>query len=110
VPQLHRWSSDERSIIPHNLEPPAEHVRLALDHGRAGWPLSLVTELHIFGSFARGAIEPHDVDMDVEFEIDQRWAEHFTGCLAYGATRAARTRPDRRPTRMPVPVQLPGPR
>lgn len=61
-----------------------EHVLLALDHGRAEWPLSLVTDLYVFGSFARGAIEPHDVDIDVEFKIDQRWAEHFTGCLAYG--------------------------
>ena len=62
----------------------AKHVLLALDHGRAEWPLSLVTELYVFGSFARGAIEPHDVDIDVEFKIDQRWAEHFAGCLAYG--------------------------
>jgi hypothetical protein len=62
----------------------AEHVLLALDHGRAEWPLSLVTGLYVFGSFARGAIEPHDVDIDVEFKIDQRWAEHFAGCLAYG--------------------------
>jgi hypothetical protein len=61
-----------------------EHVLRALDQGRAEWPLSLVTELYIFGSFARGAIEPHDVDIDVEFEIDRRWAEHFAGCLAYG--------------------------
>jgi hypothetical protein len=55
-----------------------------LTHGRAEWPLSLVTDLYVFGSFARGAIEPRDVDIDVEFKIDQRWAEHFAGCLAYG--------------------------
>jgi len=61
-----------------------EHVLRALDEGRTEWPLSLVTELYIFGSFARGTIEPHDVDIDVEFEIDQRWADHFAGCLAYG--------------------------
>ena len=61
-----------------------EHVLRALDEGQAEWPLSLVTELNIFGSFARGATEPHDVDIDVEFEIDRRWAEHFAGCLAYG--------------------------
>jgi hypothetical protein len=60
------------------------HVLRAFDQGRAEWPLSLVTELYIFGSFARGAIEPHDVDIDVEFQIDRRWAEHFAGCLAYG--------------------------
>lgn len=61
-----------------------EHVLRAFDQGRAEWPLSLVTELYIFGSFARGAIEPQDVDIDVEFQIDRRWAEHFAGCLAYG--------------------------
>jgi len=60
------------------------HVLRALDEGRAEWPLSLVTELYIFGSLARGAIEPHDVDIDIEFQIDWRWAEHFAGCLAYG--------------------------
>jgi hypothetical protein len=37
-----------------------------------------------FGSFARGTIEPHDVDIDVEFEIDRRWADHVAVCLAYG--------------------------
>lgn len=62
----------------------AEHVLRKLDEGHAEWPLSLVSELHVFGSFARGAIEPHDVDIDVEHEIDQRWAAHFAGCLAYG--------------------------
>src|ERR1022692_4407459 len=61
-----------------------EHVLLSLDEGGAECPLSLVTELYIFGSLARGAIEPHDVDIDVEFDIDRRWAEHFAGCLAYG--------------------------
>lgn len=61
-----------------------EHVLRALDERRTEWPLSLVTELYVFGSFARGAIEPHDVDIDVEFEIDERWAAHFAGCLAYG--------------------------
>ena len=61
-----------------------EHVLRALDEGRSEWPLSLVTDLYVFGSFARGAIEPHDVDIDVEFKIDDRWAVHFAGCLAYG--------------------------
>lgn len=61
-----------------------EHVLHALDAGQAEWPLSLVKELHVFGSFARGATEPHDVDIDVEHEIDDEWAAHFAGCLAYG--------------------------
>jgi hypothetical protein len=47
--------------------------------------VSLVNELHVFGSFARGALEPRDVDIDVEFAPDRRWAEHFAGCLSSGS-------------------------
>ena len=61
-----------------------EHVLRALDERQGDWPMSLVTGLYVFGSFARGAVEPHDVDLDVEFEGDERWAEHFVGCLSYG--------------------------
>lgn len=46
--------------------------------------MSLVTGLYVFGSFARGAVEPHDVDLDVEFEGDERWMSHFISCLSYG--------------------------
>ena len=38
----------------------------------------------MFGSFARGALEPHAVDIDVEHAVDKRWAEHFAACVAYG--------------------------
>ena len=62
----------------------AERVLQGLDEGQGEWPLSLVKELYVFGSFARGATEPHDVDIDVEHDIDQRWAVHFATCLAYG--------------------------
>jgi len=61
-----------------------EHVLRALDESPAEWPLSLVTELYIFGSFARGALEPHDVDLNVELASDDRWADHIVSCLAYG--------------------------
>jgi hypothetical protein len=61
-----------------------EQIIQALDECQDEWPVSLVTSLYVFGSFARGALEPHDVDIDVEFEIDDRWANHFAGCLAYG--------------------------
>ena len=61
-----------------------EHVLRALDERQGQWPASLVTGLYVFGSFAHGALEPHDVDIDVEFEIDERWAGHFASCLAYG--------------------------
>lgn len=61
-----------------------EHVLRELHKAQTEWPLSLVTEVNVFGSFARGALEPHDVDIDVEHAIDRRWAEHFAMCVAYG--------------------------
>src|ERR1022692_3557918 len=39
-----------------------EHVLGALAEHQGDWPVSLVTGLYVFGSFARGALEPHDVD------------------------------------------------
>lgn len=62
----------------------AQHVIRALDENHHEWPLSLVRELYVFGSFARGALDPHDVDLAVEFDADRRWAAHFVGCLSYG--------------------------
>jgi predicted nucleotidyltransferase len=87
----------------------AERVLQRLDEGQGEWPLSLVKELYVFGSFARGATEPHDVDIDVEHDIDQRWAVHFADCLAYGRDHFSLMKrpPDRRQTRMPIHVQLP---
>ena len=60
------------------------NVLRALDEGQAEWPMSLVTELYVFGSFARGALEPHDVDVDVELKPDWRWSTYFANCLAKG--------------------------
>jgi hypothetical protein len=37
------------------------------------YPLTLVDELYVFGSFARGALEPHDVDLDVEYTADGQY-------------------------------------
>ncbi len=62
----------------------AEWVLHGLDRGQDEWPLSLVRELYVFGSFSRGATEPHDLDVDVEHEVDRRWSVHFADCLAYG--------------------------
>ena len=61
-----------------------EHVLRNLDAGQDQWPLSLIEQLYAFGSFARGALEPHDVDMDIELSRDERWASHFISCLSYG--------------------------
>ncbi|WP_406429150.1 nucleotidyltransferase domain-containing protein [Streptomyces sp. NBC_00147] len=30
---------------------------------QGGWPLNLVEEIYVFGSYARGALEPGDVDL-----------------------------------------------
>src|SRR6266540_1469391 len=49
-----------------------------------GWPLDLVTELRLFGSYARGALEPHDVDIDVEYVPDERWKDETLPLLLYG--------------------------
>src|SRR5574341_178691 len=49
-----------------------------------GWPLDLVTELRLFGSYVRGALEPHDVDIDVEYVPDRRWEDETLPLLLYG--------------------------
>jgi len=45
-----------------------ERLATAAEH-----PLTLVDELHVFGSFARGALEPHDVDLAVEYTADDQY-------------------------------------
>ncbi|MDX2290666.1 MULTISPECIES: nucleotidyltransferase domain-containing protein [Streptomyces] len=37
------------------------------------WPLGLVDEVYVFGSYARGALEPNDVDVVIEHGTDRRW-------------------------------------
>ncbi|WP_159945460.1 MULTISPECIES: hypothetical protein [unclassified Nocardiopsis] len=51
-----------------------EHLLRNLDAQRDEWPLNLVTEVNVFGSFSRGALEPHDVDVDIEHEVNREWA------------------------------------
>jgi Nucleotidyltransferase domain len=56
--------------------------RLAVGHEE--WPLRLVTEVYVFGSYARGAATPHDVDIEVEIDRqDERWVSHFLSCVSY---------------------------
>ncbi|MEV0889129.1 nucleotidyltransferase domain-containing protein [Streptomyces microflavus] len=40
----------------------------------AEWPLGLVEEVYVFGSYARGVLEPNDVDVVVEHGTDKRWS------------------------------------
>ena len=47
-------------------------------------PLSMLDEIHVFGSFARGALEPHDVDVDVEFTTDWEFASDMARSMSRG--------------------------
>ncbi|MFE9813221.1 hypothetical protein [Streptomyces sp. NPDC005548] len=49
-----------------------------------GWPLDLIDEILIFGSYARGALNPADVDMVVEHRNDDRLTSEFLHALSYG--------------------------
>jgi predicted nucleotidyltransferase len=41
------------------------------------WPLRVVRSITVFGSFARGALEPRDVDVLVEIDrSDRDWQDH----------------------------------
>lgn len=63
-----------------------ENLLRNLDAGQNEWPLTLVTEVYVFGSFSRGALEPHDLDINVEMtrENDEQWTSHFITCMSYG--------------------------
>ncbi|MFI5987779.1 nucleotidyltransferase domain-containing protein [Streptomyces sp. NPDC051555] len=62
--------------------------------GHQEWPLQLVQQMWLFGSFARGAAEPHDVDVAVRFERDERMTQAvvqavFSGGNPYAPLRRA---------------------
>lgn len=61
-----------------------ENVLARLIEGPVEWPLSLIREVYIFGSVARGALQPHDVDLDVEFDRDDRWRSEMLQGLRDG--------------------------
>ncbi|MFC4951025.1 nucleotidyltransferase domain-containing protein [Pseudonocardia sp. GCM10023141] len=55
-----------------------------LDAG-GSWQLDVVEEVHLFGSYARGALEPQDVDVMVDFDHHRaEWKEHFHSTFGYG--------------------------
>lgn len=57
-----------------------ELVQQVLARAVAGeWPANLVTEIKLFGSYMRGALEPADVDLAYSFDGrgDLRWQEHW---------------------------------
>ena len=58
------------------------------------WPNSLVESVYVYGSYARGALEPGDVDVAIALARDQRWAQHwaetfFDGHDPYSLLRSA---------------------
>ncbi len=61
-----------------------EDVLRALEAGRGAWPVSLIREVYVFGSVARGALEPHDLDLCVEHDLDDEWISHEVYSLTYG--------------------------
>ncbi|MEU6406995.1 nucleotidyltransferase domain-containing protein [Streptomyces sp. NPDC046985] len=54
-----------------------------------GWPLDLVDEILVFGSYARGALNPSDVDLVVEHRTDDRLTSEFLHALSYGRDPSA---------------------
>lgn len=62
----------------------AEHLLRNLDAGHLQWPLSIITEAYVFGSFSRGALTPKDLDINLEYARDQQWRTHFVGLLGSG--------------------------
>lgn len=63
-----------------------------LDQGT--WPLNLVEEVYLFGSYIRGAPEVGDIDVVVQHTTDERWKQEsldalFNGSDSYVAMRQA---------------------
>jgi hypothetical protein len=62
-----------------------EEVLTRLIESQQEWPLSLITEVYIYGSFARGALQPADVDLDIEYDqTDDRWISTVIRALSNG--------------------------
>jgi len=62
-----------------------EDVLQRLVERQEEWPLRLVREVSVFGSYARGAPQPGDVDLNVEFDHDDdRWTSTWLDSLSYG--------------------------
>ncbi|WP_254708112.1 nucleotidyltransferase domain-containing protein [Streptomyces lunaelactis] len=63
-----------------------------LDEG-GSWPLELVDAVYVFGSYARGALEPGDVDVAVDFRQDERMKQRTVAYLVSGGISAWPTWP-----------------
>ncbi|MFK0154276.1 nucleotidyltransferase domain-containing protein [Streptomyces sp. NPDC090493] len=52
--------------------------------GAGDWPLTVVRQVWLFGSFSRGAAEPHDVDVALHIERDDRMNQIVVQTLLSG--------------------------
>jgi hypothetical protein len=78
-----------------------ELVQQVLQRAVAGeWPANLVTEIRVFGSYMRGALEPADVDIAYKFDWadDARWERHFQDTFFAGKDTMAAARKSLRGT------------
>lgn len=78
-----------------------ELVQQVLQRAVAGeWPANLVTEIRVFGSYMRGALEPGDVDIAYKFNWtgDERWNRHFQDTFFAGKDTMAAARKSLRGT------------
>lgn len=78
-----------------------ELVEQLLARAVAGeWPANLVTEIKVFGSYMRGALDPADVDIAYRFNgaNDRRWERHFQDTFFAGKDTMAAVRKSLRGT------------
>jgi hypothetical protein len=61
-----------------------EELLRNLDEQRNEWPLRLIREVNVFGSFARGALEPHDVDLSIEHDMDDEMVRKQVSLFSRG--------------------------
>jgi hypothetical protein len=62
-----------------------------LDAGQDEWPLHRLEKLYVFGSYARGSLQPHDVDVTYTLRPnhDPAWTRHVVNSFANGKDPAA---------------------
>lgn len=72
------------------------------------WPANLVTEIKVFGSYMRGALEPADVDVAYKFNGvgDSRWERHFQDTFFAGKDTMAAVRKSLRGTSRGISLTL----
>lgn len=86
-----------------------ELVQQMLARAVAGeWPANLVTEISVFGSYMRGALEPQDVDIAYKFDgrEDPRWPSYWRNKFFAGQDAMAAVRKSLRGTSRGISLTL----